>query len=68
LLSTLGGARQDIIASADTQTLEKAKRLYAEGKYADSYNFILELWQNPGNRNNPEIIDLKGKCERRLGI
>jgi hypothetical protein len=55
-----------ILTYDDKQKLLEAMKLFGEKNYYGANELVEELWSNPGNRGDPQLIDLRDKIQKRL--
>jgi hypothetical protein len=59
------------LSDADLKMLKKAQSLYISGAYQDSYDIVLELYndpRSPRNKSYDQLLKLKKRCEVALNI
>ena len=61
-----GGQISVVLSSSDQQQLRRAQDMYIDGRYYEAQAIVEQLWQNPENRSNPKLLDLRRRIESRL--
>ncbi len=54
-----GGQVTVVLSSVDQQKLRRAENLFIDGRYFEAGALVEQLWQNPANRNNPRLVELR---------
>jgi len=61
-----GGQISVVLSSVDQQRLRQAENLFIDGRYFEASALVEQLWQNPENRSNPKLVDLRRRIESQL--
>jgi len=55
-----------VLSSVDQQKLRQAENLFIDGRYFEASALVEQLWQNPDNRSNPKLVELRRRIESQL--
>jgi tetratricopeptide (TPR) repeat protein len=61
-----GGQVRVVLDSVDQQKLQRAENLFIESRYYEASAIVNQLYQDPENRKNPKLIELKRRIESKL--
>jgi hypothetical protein len=61
-----GGQVRVVLSSVDQQKLRRAEDLFIESRYYEASAIVDQLYQDPENRKNPKLIELKRRIESKL--
>lgn len=61
-----GGQVSVVLSSVDQQKLRQAENLFIDGRYFEARVLVEQLWQNPENRSNPRLVELRRRIESQL--
>ncbi len=61
-----GGQVSVVLSSVDQQKLRQAENLFIDGRYFEASVIVNQLWQNPENRSNPKLVELRRRVESQL--
>jgi tetratricopeptide (TPR) repeat protein len=61
-----GGQVSVVLSSIDQQKLRQAENLFIDGRYFEARVLVEQLWQNPENRSNPRLVELRRRIESQL--
>jgi len=61
-----GGQVSVVLSSVDQQKLRQAENLFIDGRYFEARVLVEQLWQNPDNRSNPRLVELRRRIESQL--
>ncbi len=61
-----GGQVSVVLSSVDQQKLRQAENLFIDGRYFEASVIVNQLWQNPDNRSNPKLVELRRRIESQL--
>lgn len=61
-----GGQVSVVLSSVDQQRLRQAENLFIDGRYFEASALVEQLWQNPENRSNPKLVELRRRIESQL--
>ncbi|MCF7914691.1 MAG: hypothetical protein K9L66_05960 [Spirochaetaceae bacterium] len=61
-----GGQVSVVLSSVDQQKLRRAENLFIDGRYFEASVIVDQLWQNPENRSNPKLAELRRRIESQL--
>jgi len=61
-----GGQVSVVLSSVDQQRLRRAENLFIDGRYFEASVIVDQLWQNPENRSNPKLSELRRRIESQL--
>ena len=61
-----GGQVSVVLSSVDQQKLRQAENLFIDGRYFEASVIVNQLWQNPENRSNPKLVELRRRIESQL--
>lgn len=61
-----GGQVTVVLSSVDQQKLRQAEDLFIAGRYFEASALVEQLWQNPDNRSNPKLVELRRRIQSQL--
>ncbi len=61
-----GGQVRVVLDSVDQQKLRRAEELFIESRYYEASAIVNQLYQDPENRKNPKLIELRRRIESKL--
>jgi tetratricopeptide (TPR) repeat protein len=61
-----GGQVTVVLSSVDQQKLNQAENFFIAGRYFEASALVEQLWQNPGNRSNPKLVELRRRIQSQL--
>ncbi len=61
-----GGQVSVVLSSVDQQRLRRAENLFIDGRYFEASVIVDQLWQNPENRSNQKLSELRRRVESQL--